>query len=286
VFLRGIIAVLLLASAVAVDHGEVVSLEDANPPINWNLPDGDIVYRISWTNDNQGEEISTVGNINIEITGAGGDTTGELFVVTHPGMVCNGVDNPRCRTDALGNVPTEKSRGSAKCGCDTNYAEYSEEDAKWKATPGLHQSVYITAKDVGEIAEVKITSDVEAKWSMKGMKINTNSQMTGLGSGAFYIDGGKIDSARPIEAKLSASTTEGDAAGSVEVGAGCQKHADCKTNMCDLDNSYACETKCLSADAKKTATAAENCPENTKSKITRCDAVVCEEEMDRKFKLA
>ena len=63
------------------------------------------------------------------------------LVVTHPGMVCHGTDSPRCRTDALGNIPTEKSRGSATCGCDPDYAEYSEEDAKWKAEPGLHQQV-------------------------------------------------------------------------------------------------------------------------------------------------
>ena len=56
-------------------------------------------------------------------------------------MVCHGADSPRCRTDALGNVPTEKSRGSAKCGCDPEYAEYSEEDAKWTAEPTLHQQV-------------------------------------------------------------------------------------------------------------------------------------------------
>jgi len=288
-FLRGVIAVLLLASAVAVDRGEVTSLGENDPDpehINWNVPDGDIVYRISWTNANQGEEMSTVGNVKIEITGAGGETTGELFVVTHPGMVCHGADSPRCRTDALGNVPTEKSRGSAKCGCDPEYAEYSEEDAKWTAEPTLHQQVYITAKDVGDIAEVKITSDVEAKWSMEGMKINTNSQMTGLGAGVFYVAGGKVSSAYPLEAKLSASTTEGDAAGSVEVGAGCSKNADCKTNMCDLDNSYKCEAKCLADSATKEQTADKNCPENTKSKITRCDAATCEEEMDAQFKLA
>merc|ERR1711865_1254838 len=89
-FLRGVIAVLLLASAVAVDRGEVVRLGENDPDpehINWNVPDGDIIYRISWTNANQGEEMSTVGNVKIEITGAGGETTGELFVVTHPGLV-------------------------------------------------------------------------------------------------------------------------------------------------------------------------------------------------------
>ena len=74
--------------------------------------------------------------------------------------------------------------------------------------------------------------------------------------------------------------------GSQEVGAGCAKHADCKTNMCDLDNSYACEAKCLDSAATKEQTADKNCPENTKSKITRCDAATCEEEMDSKFKLA
>ena len=64
------------------------------------VPDGDIVYRISWTNANQGEEMcdcdtypthvtvgarrSTVGNVKIEITGAGGETTGELVVLPSP----------------------------------------------------------------------------------------------------------------------------------------------------------------------------------------------------------
>jgi hypothetical protein len=49
--------VLLLVSAVAADRGEVVSLGEDAAPINWNVPDGDLVYRVSWTNANQGEEM-------------------------------------------------------------------------------------------------------------------------------------------------------------------------------------------------------------------------------------
>jgi hypothetical protein len=294
VFQRGVVAVLLLASAIAVEQAEVVSLDDKAQSLlqqdpehlNWNLPDGDIIYRISWTSAAEGEEMSVLGNINIDITGTNGESTGDLFVVTHPGMKCNGDDSPRCYTDKLGNVPTEKSKGSATCGCDPTNPDYNEDDAKWVTEPGLHQNVYIVAKDVGEIGEVKITSDAPEKWDMKNMKINTNSQMTGLGSGVFYVNGAKVDSNKPLEAKLSASTTAGADLGSLEVGEGCSKNADCKTSLCDLTGAYKCELKCLSADASQDAEAATNCPPNTKSKITRCDASVCEEEMDRKLKIA
>merc|ERR1712028_288409 len=95
-------AVLLLATVAQAEVTSLDSMEFEHRVLNHNLPDGDIVYRVSWTSAKEGEETSSTGNINIDITGTGGDQTGDMLIVTHPGMVCNGEDNPRCHTDALG----------------------------------------------------------------------------------------------------------------------------------------------------------------------------------------
>ena len=62
---------------------------------------------------------------------------------------------------------------SAKCACDPSKSDYSEEDAKWAPVPGKVQHFYLKAKDVGEIAEVKITSDAAASdsWTPGFLKV-------------------------------------------------------------------------------------------------------------------
>jgi len=279
-------AVLLLATAAQAEVTSLDSMEFEHRVLNHNLPDGDIVYRVSWTSAKEGEETSSTGNINIDITGTGGDQTGDMLIVTHPGMVCNGEDNPRCHTDALGNIPTEHSKGSAVCGCTPSDEAYNEEDAKWEKKPGMHQSLYVVGKDVGEIGAVKITSDDAATWSMKGMKINTNSQMTGLGAGVFYVAACKINSEQPVEAELAGTTSDGEDMAAKNTGETCAKGTDCKSNSCDTANEYSCEAKCLSDAAEKSKDATENCPlAEGVTVITRCAASACEEEMDRRFGL-
>lgn len=257
---------------------EVSTLDDASEK-------GDLTYRISFTTAAEGEETCSTGTFKIQIIGTAGDT-GEQFLVSHPGYKCGADDSPRCYTNEHGVVPTAESRGSATCPCDVNLEDYKEEDAKWIKDAGAHRQVNLVAPDVGEVQEVKITTDSAEKWKLQGLKINTNSLETGTGAGIFYIAGAIIDAKQPLEAKLSSTTTAGDDMGSVEVGDGCTKDADCKSGACDADNQYNCELKCLSAEADKTADAATNCPANNKSKITRCDAQVCEEEMDRELKFA
>jgi hypothetical protein len=290
VLVRSIFAVLLLATAtLSTGQAEVTSLdgmEHEHRLLNHNLPDGDIIYRVSWTSAKEGEETSSTGNINIDITGTGGDQTGDMLIVTHPGMVCNGDDSPRCHTDALGNIPTQESKGSAKCGCTPNDPEYTEEDAKWEKKPGMHQSVYVVGKDVGEIGAVKITSDASELWDMRGMKINTNSQMTGQGAGVFYVHACKINSEFPVEAELAATTSDGEDMAAKNTGETCAKASDCQSNSCDTANEYSCEGKCLSDSAATSKDATENCPYTEAAiRITRCAASVCEEEMDRRFGL-
>jgi len=259
---------------------EVQTLDD--------VTEGEITYRISFTTASEGEQTVSNGNFKIQIKGDKGDT-GEKFLVSHPGYACGADgDSPRCYTNEHGIVPTKESRGSATCPCDPNLEEYNEENAKWTKETGQHRLVFIKAADVGEIKEVKITGDSGEKWKMEGMKINTNSVSTGLGAGIFYVQGAIINKAAPLEAELSASTTAGDDMGSVPVGEACAKDADCKSGRCDTGNTFNCELKCLAATATAGAEATANCPvsEEGVKKITRCDAQVCEEEMDKMFKFA
>merc|ERR1711918_230901 len=233
---------------------EVQTLDD--------VTEGEITYRISFTTASEGEQTVSNGNFKIQIKGDKGDT-GEKFLVSHPGYACGADgDSPRCYTNEHGIVPTKET--------------------------GQHRLVFIKAADVGEIKEVKITGDSGEKWKMEGMKINTNSVSTGLGAGIFYVQGAIINKAAPLEAELSASTTAGDDMGSVPVGEACAKDADCKSGRCDTGNTFNCELKCLAATATAGAEATANCPvsEEGVKKITRCDAQVCEEEMDKMFKFA
>merc|ERR1712072_283384 len=265
-----LLAVALLATQALC--AEVASLD--------NEREGDITYRISFSTAKEGEETSSTGTFMIEIKGTAGDS-GSLFLVSHPGHKCGAEDSPRCYTNEHGVVPTAESRGSATCPCDVNLDDYKEKDAKWIKEPGLHQQVNLVAPDVGDIQEVKITTDSSEKWKLEGLKINTNSLETALGAGVFYVAGATIDSQEPLEAKLSSTTTAGDDMGSVEVGEACTKDADCKSGACDTGNVYQCELKCISADRDQSKDATHNCPLQNKSKITRCDAEVCEKEMDR-----
>jgi hypothetical protein len=273
-----LLAVAMMATQVFC--AEVVSLESET--------EGDITYRISWTTSATGEETVSTGDFTIEMTGTKG-SSGEQFLVSHPGYKCGGDDSPRCYTNNLGIVPTEESRGSATCPCDVNLEGYKEEDAKWTAETGLHQLIYLKAPDVGEITEVKVSTASTGdgtKWNAEGIKINTNSQETGMGSGVYYVSGKKIWAEDELDAKVTGTTSAGEDMGSAEVGDGCQKDADCASGACDTQNQYACELKCVGENRDTSKDAAHNCPVNNKAKITVCSAQACEEEMDKLFKFA
>merc|ERR1712159_759590 len=167
----------------------------------------EVVYRISWNTqyDSTPSNTASKGTFKITIKGVGGDTTGEKTLVTHPGYACGAARDPECFPDIKGKVKADDD-ASAKCACDPSKSDYSEVDAKWAPVPGKVQHFYLKAKDVGEIAEVKITSDAAASdsWTPGFLKINMNDMETGVGNGIYYMDiGKKINKDAPMEKKAS-----------------------------------------------------------------------------------
>jgi len=174
----------------------------------------DVVYRISWNTqyDSTPSNTASKGTFKITIKGVGGDTTGEKTLVTHPGYACGAASDPECFPDIKGKVKADDD-ASAKCACDPSKSDYSEVDAKWAPVPGKVQHFYLKAKDVGEIAEVKITSDAAASdsWTPGFLKINMNDMETGVGNGIYYMDiGKKINKDAPMEKKASATDSDGE----------------------------------------------------------------------------
>merc|ERR1711907_520950 len=154
----------------------------------------EVVYRISWNTqyDSTPSNTASKGTFKITIKGVGGDTTGEKTLVTHPGYACGAASDPECFPDIKGKVKADDD-ASAKCACDPSKSDYSEEDAKWAPIPGKVQHFYLKAKDVGEIAEVKITSDAAASdsWTPGFLKINMDAPMEKKAS-ATDSDGEKL----------------------------------------------------------------------------------------------
>merc|ERR1719450_1113148 len=174
----------------------------------------EVVYRISWNTqyDSTPSNTASKGTFKITIKGVGGDTTGEKTLVTHPGYACGAASDPECFPDIKGKVKADDD-ASAKCACDPSKSDYSEVDAKWAPVPGKVQHFYLKAKDVGEIAEVKITSDAAASdsWTPGFLKINMNDMETGVGNGIYYMDiGKKINKDAPMEKKASATDSDGE----------------------------------------------------------------------------
>merc|ERR1712023_618883 len=129
--------------------------------------------------DSTPSNTASKGTFKITIKGVGGETTGEKTLVTHPGYACGAASDPECFPDITGKV----------------------------------QHFYLKAKDVGEIAEVKITSDAAASdsWTPGFLKINMNDMETGVGNGIYYMDiGKKINKDAPMEKKASATDSDGE----------------------------------------------------------------------------
>eukprot|EP00656_Telonema_subtile_P039732 TRINITY_DN4480_c0_g1_i1.p1 TRINITY_DN4480_c0_g1~~TRINITY_DN4480_c0_g1_i1.p1 ORF type:complete len:302 (+),score=93.44 TRINITY_DN4480_c0_g1_i1:114-1019(+) len=250
--------------------------------------EANIVYRISYTcQPGESEDKTSQGTYTINIKGTNKEETGEQTLVVNPGYKCIAKGNSHlCYTNEHGVVPTEASRGGFDCPCDPTLHEKAEyDDKKWQRDDGQHKQVYLFAKDVGEVSDVVIKSTSSNKeageWKLVGLKINTVSQQTGLGNGIFYVSGQTITPGSPLEASLSATTTAGDEPGTVPTGATCSKNDDCASARCDMNGDFSCELKCVKGDATKEKTATQNCPEEIKGKITRCDAQVCEERMEK-----
>merc|ERR1712054_88361 len=107
-------------------------------------------------------------NFKLTITGSGGSVEDEVF--KHPGETKN------------------------------------EATSVWTPQNGLVQTAVVDPKkDLGQITAVKITgtATTDTSWTPSFVKINTNNQYTGLGSGVYYAEVNRaIDKDNAFEAKL------------------------------------------------------------------------------------
>jgi hypothetical protein len=205
--------VLLLAFAYAAqrelvqDLGEVETLQDDSSMGT------DVVYRISFMTqmDNDPAKTASKSTYKIKIIGTDGDT-GNQELVTHPGYSCGAKSDAECMPGIDGLVTTDDD-GDRKCACDPSASDYNEDDAKWNAMPGKTQHAFIKAADVGELTQVKITTDaaVTDGWTPLWLKINMNDMASGLGNGIYYMDIGKqIDSANAFSEETGKTDDDGN----------------------------------------------------------------------------
>merc|ERR1711907_166104 len=92
--------------------------------------------------------------------------------------------------------------------CSSTISETKNEATSvWTPQNGLVQTAVVDPKkDLGQITSVKITGTAssDTSWTPSFVKINTNNQYTGLGSGVYYVDVNRaIDKDNAFEAKTS-----------------------------------------------------------------------------------
>eukprot|EP00658_Telonema_sp_P-2_P015386 TRINITY_DN15917_c0_g1_i1.p1 TRINITY_DN15917_c0_g1~~TRINITY_DN15917_c0_g1_i1.p1 ORF type:complete len:250 (+),score=53.36 TRINITY_DN15917_c0_g1_i1:181-930(+) len=198
--------ILMLAMFVGVSNAtEVATLDEGAT---------DITYRVSWTcSKHTTVGTTSQGIFTIQFTGPKGTTTAKTLAV-NPCQTCTAKgDVSACYTSNTGVVPSDESRGAATCPCDpTLHSGVEFDEKKWTRDPGQHRQMFIVAEDVGDLTKVEITSTSSRSktgvWDLLGLRVNTNSQKTGLGNGVFYVKGKQISPSEALDGALCGKTSE------------------------------------------------------------------------------